>query len=154
MADSTFLVERSISINASTGTVHELINNFHHWLQWSPWEGIDPDLQRTYKGPDAGVGTYYGWQGNRKVGSGEMTITASTPDSIVLDLNFLKPFKANNVTTFLVQEEEKGTKLVWQMTGKKNLFFKLFGFVLSMDKMVGKDFEKGLQQLKAAAEKS
>ena len=71
-----------------------------------------------------------------------------------MDLAFLKPFKAQNVTTFLISPNSGEVQVTWKMTGKKNLFFKIFGFIFSMDKLVGKDFEKGLSQLKAAAEKS
>lgn len=148
-----FLVERGAAVNAEAGTIFGLINDFHHWTKWSPWEGIDPEMTRTYTGPGSGVGASYAWSGNKKAGSGTMTITESVPnDRVVLDLSFLKPFKAENVTTFLLKPEGNAVRVTWQMTGKKNIFFKLFGFVFSMDKMVGKDFEKGLAQLKAAAE--
>ncbi|MFE4502853.1 SRPBCC family protein [Rhodococcus sp. NPDC056743] len=149
-----FLVERSAVINAEAATVFDLINDFHHWTTWSPWEGLDLAMQRTYSGPDSGVGASYAWSGNKKAGSGSMTITESVPSSrVVLDLSFLKPFKAQNVTTFLLEPQNSGVRVTWQMTGKKNFFFKIFGFIFSMDKMVGKDFEKGLAQLKAEAEK-
>jgi hypothetical protein len=82
-----------------------------------------------------------------------MVITESVPgQKVVLDLTFLKPFKAENVTTFLLQPSDEGATVRRQMTGKKTWFFKVFGFIFSMDKMVGKDFEKGLAKLKALAE--
>lgn len=97
-----FLVERGAAVNAEAGTIFGLINDFHHWTKWSPWEGIDPEMTRTYTGPGSGVGASYAWSGNKKAGSGTMTITESVPnDRVVLDLSFLKPFKAENVTTFL-----------------------------------------------------
>ncbi|SDE58942.1 SRPBCC family protein [Rhodococcus tukisamuensis] len=153
MAAETFLVERSADIAADPATLHALIDDFHHWTAWSPWEGLDPDMTRTYTGPDSGVGASYAWQGNKKAGSGSMTVTESVPGrKVKLDLTFLKPFKAENVTTFLLEPTETGTTVRWQMTGRKNWFFRLFGFAFSMDKMVGKDFEKGLAQLAAVAE--
>ena len=155
-----FLVERTTIVKAEASVVFALINDFHQWTQWSPWEGLDPAMQRTYAGPDAGVGASYAWAGNKKAGSGSMVITESVPDErVVLDLAFLKPFKAQNVTTFLISPNAGASpnagevQVTWKMTGKKNLFFKIFGFIFSMDKLVGKDFEKGLSQLKAAAEK-
>ena len=63
-------------------------------------EDVDPALQRTYSGPDAGVGAHYAWSGNRRAGSGSMEITSSTPDEIDLRLSFLKPSKATNDVTF------------------------------------------------------
>ena len=154
MSSDEFLVERSAVVNADAPTIFGLINDFHHWTTWSPWEGLDPAMQRTYSGPAEGVGASYAWSGNKKAGSGSMTITESVPNErVVLDLLFLKPFKAQNVTTFLLEPQGENMAVTWRMTGKKNFFFKAFGFIFSMDKMVGKDFEKGLAQLKAAAEK-
>ena len=153
MASAEFLVERSTVIDASPDVVQPLLDDFRKWQAWSPWEDIDPDLKRTYSGPDSGVGASYAWEGNRKAGSGQMVITESVPGSkVVLDLTFLKPFKAENVTTFILEPNGAGTTVRWQMTGKNNLFFRIVGVVFPMDKMVGKDFEKGLAQLKAAAE--
>lgn len=153
MASAEFLVERSTVIDASPDVVQPLLDDFRKWQAWSPWEDVDPDLKRTYSGPDSGVGASYAWEGNRKAGSGQMVITESVPGSkVVLDLNFLKPFKAENVTTFLLEPNGAGTTVRWQMTGRNNLFFRIVGVVFPMDKMVGKDFEKGLAQLKAAAE--
>ena len=153
MASAEFLVERSTVIDASPDVVQPLLDDFRKWQSWSPWEDVDPDLKRTYSGPDSGVGASYAWEGNRKAGSGQMVITESVPGSkVVLDLTFLKPFKAENVTTFILEPNGAGTTVRWQMTGKNNLFFRIVGVVFPMDKMVGKDFEKGLAQLKAAAE--
>ncbi|MFF0817465.1 SRPBCC family protein [Rhodococcus sp. NPDC003318] len=152
MAD-TFLVERSIVTSASPEAVHTLIDDFRNWPQWSPWEELDPNMTRTYAGADRGAGASYAWSGNRKAGAGSMTITESVPGrKVKLDLSFLKPFRAQNVTTFLIEPGGSGTTVRWQMTGKQSWFFTVFGFVISMDKMVGKDFEKGLAALKRAAE--
>ena len=154
MADnsSTFTVERSTTINAPASEVHARIDNFHDWVDWSPWEGIDPNLQRTYSGPEAGVGAAYAWKGARKVGEGNMTITDLRPERIALDLNFLKPFKASNVTVFTLLGDAAGTKVTWTMTGRKTFMSKIMGVFMSMDKLVGKDFDKGLATLKRVVE--
>jgi hypothetical protein len=155
MSSNTFLVERSTVVDASPEAVHALIDNFHRWESWSPYEGIDPDLDKTFTGPESGVGASYAWSGNRKAGAGSMTITESVPgEKVVLDLNFTKPFAAQNVTTFSIEPRGGHTVVRWQMTGKQNVFFKLFGFLFSMDKLVGKDFDKGLASLKARAEEA
>ncbi|MDZ7929061.1 MAG: SRPBCC family protein [Rhodococcus sp. (in: high G+C Gram-positive bacteria)] len=148
------LVERSAVVRADAATVHALIDDFHQWVKWSPYEGVDPDLKRTYTGPDAGVGASYAWSGNRKAGAGTMTITESIPERrIVLDLAFTKPFKNRNVTAFLLEPVADGTRVTWRMSGKQNKLFALIGKVFSMDKFVGPDFEKGLRQLATVAEK-
>lgn len=152
---SNFLVERSTVISASPEKIHSLLDNFHNWQSWSPWEGADPELKRTYTGPEAGVGASYAWSGNRKAGAGNMTITDSKPGQIVvLDLVFSKPFKAQNVTTFTIDPGAHGSEVTWTMTGQNNLLFSLIGKIFPMDKVVGKDFEKGLTQLKTQAEKA
>ncbi|HET7196429.1 MAG TPA: SRPBCC family protein, partial [Nocardioides sp.] len=97
---STFEVSRSTNIAADQASVHGRINDFHEWTAWSPWEDVDPNLQRIYTGPDEGVGAHYAWQGNRKAGQGSMEIVSSTPEQIGVKLSFLKPWKATNDVTF------------------------------------------------------
>jgi uncharacterized protein YndB with AHSA1/START domain len=151
MAD-TFTVERSASIAAAPETVYDLIADFHKWPQWSPWEELDPGMTRTHSGAESGVGAKYAWSGNRKAGQGDMTITqVAAPRQVKIALNFLKPFKASNVTTFTLTPEGRGTKVLWSMTGPEPLLMRIFHFVFNMDKMVGKDFEKGLAKLDKAA---
>lgn len=137
------------TIDAPAPTVHALVADFHEWRKWSPWEGLDPDLQRTYDG--AGVGASYAWSGNNKAGQGSMTFTLITPSEVVVDLEFLKPFKASNVVTFTLTPAGSGTKVSWTMAGQRNLAFAVMGR-LFFDKAIGKDFTKGLASLKAAAE--
>jgi len=152
---NSFLVERRTLIAADPAAVHKLIDNLHEWRRWSPWEDVDPEMARTYSGPESGVGASYAWRGNRKAGEGSMTITESEPGAkVVLDLGFLKPFKARNVVTFLLEPRDDGTMVRWQLTGRRTLFFTVFGFIISMDKIVGKDFERGLARLEAVAEQS
>ncbi len=142
---------RSIVVDAAPAAVHALIDDFHQWTRWSPWEELDPALERTYSGPQAGVGSHYAWTGNNKVGQGSMEITASTPGRIHIDLEFLKPFKASNKTVFTLAPEGDRTRVEWAMSGERNLAFVVLGR-LFFDKAIAKDFDKGLAKLKAAAE--
>jgi Polyketide cyclase / dehydrase and lipid transport len=148
----TFSVERSETIAASAQQVHAHIVDFHKWVAWSPWEGIDPNLKRTYGGAAQGVGATYAWEGARKVGHGNMEIVGDTATQIDLKLRFIKPFKANNDTVFALAETNGVTKVTWTMTGPKTLISKVMGVFFSMDKLVGKDFAKGLTQLKSVVE--
>jgi uncharacterized protein YndB with AHSA1/START domain len=153
MAD--FEVNRSITIAAPRERVHALIDDFHQWRAWSPWEDMDPDLRREYTGPDAGVGSHYAWEGNRKAGKGSMEITDSRPERVELRLVFEKPWKATNSVVFdLTPAGEGATDVGWRMSGTNKGFAALFGKVFSMDRMVGKDFEKGLARMKSAAEET
>ena len=149
-----YTVERSITVNAPTPRVHGLVDDFHNWVNWSPWEDLDPELQRTYTGPDRGVGAHYAWSGNRKAGAGSMEITRSTPEGIAIALEFLKPFKSTPTTEFSFAPDGDETVITWTMTGEQKGLMSVFGRVFSMDKMIGPDFEKGLARLKAVAEEA
>ncbi|MET1060211.1 MAG: SRPBCC family protein [Nocardioides sp.] len=147
-----FAVSRSTTVIADPARVHGLINSFHEWTAWSPWEDLDPELQRDYAGPESGVGARYAWSGNRKAGQGSMEITSSTPDEIRVRLAFLRPFKSTNQVTFSLTPAVDGTEVTWLMTGEQRGLMGLVGKVVPMDRFVGKDFEKGLTRLKAVAE--
>jgi hypothetical protein len=150
---SEFRISRQASMAAPPGAVFEQVNDFHKWEDWSPWAKLDPTMNQTYEGSPAGVGAVYTWKGNGKVGEGRMTITESRPGELVrIDLNFLKPFKANNVAEFAFKPEGGKTEVTWSMVGKQNLVMKMFCVVMNMDKLVGKDFEKGLAAMKAKVE--
>ncbi|KQY63712.1 MULTISPECIES: SRPBCC family protein [unclassified Nocardioides] len=149
---SEFKVERSTVVVADPPRIHGLINDFRQWQGWSPWEGLDPDLDRTYSGPESGEGSHYAWSGNKRAGSGTMVITASEPDRIGVALRFLKPWKATNAVTFTLRPVAAGTEVTWAMQGEQKGLMGLVGRVIPMDKLVGKDFEKGLANLKARAE--
>lgn len=146
-----FTLSRSTRIQSDAARVHALVDDFREWQKWSPWEGLDPDLSREYSGPDHGVGSTYHWSGNKKAGEGEMRITESTPTSVVVDLQFLKPFKASNVTTFALAPVGDATDVTWTMTGTRSAIMGLMG-KLFFDKAIGADFEKGLASLKREAE--
>ena len=150
---SDFSLTRGPRVHADTATVHALVDDFREWRKWSPWEGLDPDLRRDYTGPLRGVGSTYRWSGNRKAGEGEMRIRESTPTSVVVDLEFLKPFRASNVTTFRLVPDGDATDVMWSMTGTRNPAMSLMGR-LFFDKTIGRDFERGLASLKAEAERA
>jgi hypothetical protein len=130
------------------------VNDFRRWQAWSPWEGVDPNLKRTYEGPAEGVGTRYSWDGD-KVGAGTMTLTESRePVLIRLDLEFLRPFKAVNVAEFAFNQHDGSTAVSWSMTGRDTFFTKAFALLFNRDKICGAMFEKGLNQMKAVCESS
>ena len=154
MQPSNFRISRSISMSAPASEVFGQVNDFHNWRNWSPWEKMDPDLKRTYEGAPSGTGSVYSWSGNKKVGEGRMTLVESHPsDRIRIKLEFLKPFKATNTAEFTFQSEGGNTRVEWAMTGANESFMsKAFCMVMNMDKMVGKDFEKGLASMKETVE--
>jgi hypothetical protein len=148
---SSWTVERREQIAAPPATVVERIVDFRRWSEWSPWEDIDPDLQRTFSGAESGVGAVYEWEGNRKAGKGRMEIIRVDGDrEVEIDLQFLKPFKSHNSSVFHIDPDGEGSVVTWIMTGPKTLMTRIMGIFSSMDKMIGPDFEKGLSQLNAA----
>jgi len=148
-----FRVERSISISASPAVAFAQVNDFRKWGAWNPWAKMDPAMKETYDGAPSGVGANYSWSGNKNVGRGRMTVTDSRPvEWIRIKLEFLKPFAATNTAEFTFKPNGNQTIVTWSMFGKSNLICRLMGLFLSMDKMVGTQFEKGLADLKAASE--
>jgi hypothetical protein len=149
-----FEVVRSETIAAPAARVHGLIDDFHEWRKWSPWEEVDPNLDREYSGAEKGVGARYAWKGNRKAGQGNMEITEDTPERVTVRLTFEKPWKATNRVDFELEPAgDAQTRVNWRMTGTNSGFSSVVVRLMGgIDKMVGKDFEKGLAKLKAAAE--
>lgn len=148
-----FKVERRATIAAAPAAVFPHVNEFKKWQAWSPWEKLDPQMKRTFGGPEGGVGATYAWVGNSDVGEGKMTITESRPnEKVQIKLDFIKPFESSSDTVFALAPDGKGTAVRWTMSGKNNYMSKLFCLFMNMDKMVGGDFEKGLAALKAVAE--
>jgi Polyketide cyclase / dehydrase and lipid transport len=150
----TFRVQRSASIKASAEKIFENLNDFHRWPSWSPWEKLDPAMQKTHSGAASGPGAVYEWEGNKKVGKGRMEITqASPPSMLTIKLDFFKPFEAHNTAEFTLNGQSDSTTVTWAMTGQQPFFFKVMSVFMSMDKMIGKDFETGLANLKSITEK-
>ncbi|WP_280253043.1 SRPBCC family protein [Nocardia abscessus] len=146
-----FEVVRSAVNTAAPARVHGLIDDFHEWVKWSPWEDLDPQLQRSYSGADSGVGARYAWSGNRKAGAGSMEIIGSADREIGVRLEFLKPMKATNMVTFTLDPVETGTEVTWRMTGQQTGLMGFIGKIIPMDRFIGRDFEKGLARLQEAA---
>lgn len=150
----TFRVERSVNIKAPPENVYAYIDDFRRWGPWSPYENKDPAMQRTLSGAAAGKGAVYEWDGNSNVGKGRMEITESSPplkDTIKLD--FIKPFEGHNIAEFTLVPKGDVTTVTWAMYGPARYVTKVMQVFVNMDDMIGKDFEIGLTNLKALAEK-
>lgn len=153
MQPDDFRIERSARIKAPPEKVFALIDDMHRWTAWSPWEKKDPAMQRTFSGAEHGTGAKYAWHGNKNVGQGSMLITESTPASrVAIDLDFVTPFEAHNKVEFTLTPDGDTTTVNWAMAGPMPFISKVICLFVSMDRMVGKDFETGLENLKAAAE--
>jgi uncharacterized protein YndB with AHSA1/START domain len=147
-----FSVKRTITIKASPDKVFALINDFNRWGAWSPWEKLDPEMKRTFSGTPSGPGSIYEWLGNSKVGQGRMEILQSTPAQIMIKLDFIKPFEGHNTAQFDLTSQDQSTVVTWTMFGPSTFMTKIMQVFTSMDSLIGKDFEAGLANMKAAAE--
>jgi Polyketide cyclase / dehydrase and lipid transport len=154
MRPAKFSVIREAEYKAKPEAVFAQLNDFHKWAAWSPWEKMDPDMKRDFSGAASGEGAKYAWVGNKKVGEGNMEITRSVaPSNMELDLHFIKPFQADNVTEFTVIANGNMTNLKWEMRGQTPFMLRVMHMFFNMDKIVGKDFETGLANLRSIVEK-
>ncbi len=150
----TFRVERSITIAAPAATIYPLVNDFHNFQRWSPWERLDPAMERSISGAPSGVGAVYEWSGNSKAGAGRMEIKESAPLSrIVTEIAFRKPIASTNTAEYTFTPVGDSTKVTWAMYGPSPFVSKVMQVFVSMDDMIGGDFERGLTAMKSAAEK-
>ena len=150
----SFQVQRTASIKAPPEKIFPLIDDFQNWGSWSPYENKDPAMKRAHSGPASGKGAVYEWDGDKNVGKGRMEITESSPASkIVIQLDFFKPFEAHNIAEFTLEPQGDTTKVTWAMRGPAPFISKLMQVFINFDHMIGKDFEAGLANLKAVAEK-
>lgn len=168
-----FRIERSTLIQSPPETIYANLSNFQNWPKWSPWEKLDPEMQRELSGPESGIGAIYAWNGNKKVGKGRMEIIEShAPQTLRIQLDFFEPFPANNMAEFTLQPNAQETTIQgttiqgtaiqrtvtqqttihWAMTGKNTFIGKVMCIFMNMDKFVGKDFEAGLKNLKQLCE--
>lgn len=150
----SFRVQRSASFKAPPEKLFALVNDFHHWEAWSPWEKLDPAVKRTYSGAANGKGAVYEWSGNKDVGQGRMEIIESLPSSkVVLKIDFVKPFEGHNTVEFTFAAQGDATIMTQAMYGPSSYVSKLMGIFFSMDKMIGQKYEDGFANLKALVEK-
>jgi hypothetical protein len=154
----SFHVERTATIDAAPDRIFPLVNDFHTWSSWSSYEQVDPAMKRTYSGAANGKGAVYEWAGNNMIGEGRMEITdASHPSRVTIKLDFIKPLEGHNIAQFtMVPAADKAgaTTVTWTMDGPTPYVGKLIGVFVNMDTMIGGEFETGLANLKAIAERS
>ncbi len=146
----TFRVERSIVIKAGVTKIYPLINDFHNWTAWSPYEKMDPGIKRTYSGPATGKGSIYAWE-SKNMG-GQMEITDSNPNTVDITINFTRPMQAQNMVRYTLEPSDGSTKVTWAMYGPNSYAAKLMHVFMDMDVILGAQFEEGLTMLKSAAE--
>jgi uncharacterized protein YndB with AHSA1/START domain len=152
---NTFLISRSVSINAAPEKIYPYMSDFHKGDLWSPYEKKDPTMKRTFSGAPSGKGAAYEFAGDKKkVGSGRLEIIEAVPPAkVVLTLDLTEPMKGRNIVEYTLEQKGQTTHVTWSMGGTNNYLSKLVCTFINVDKMVGGDFETGLANLKALVEK-
>jgi hypothetical protein len=148
-----YRLTRSITIAAPAAKIFPHVNDLHRWEDWSPWGKVDPNAKIAFAGAPAGQGAVFTWDGNDKVGAGTMTITQSRPNDLIrIKTDFVKPFAGTGNTEFVFSQMGDQTNVIWTMTGTHTFIGKAICLVMSMEQMLGPDFEKGLAQMKRVVE--
>jgi hypothetical protein len=152
-APDTFRVQRTQSIEAPPEKIYGLIQDFHRWEAWSPFEKLDLQMKKNYSGPASGAGAVYSWVGNRRAGEGRMEILETSPASRVkIKLDFLKPFEGHNTAEFTLEPKANRTDVTWAMYGPQPFMAKVMTIFFNMDSFLGREFEAGLSNMKTVAE--
>jgi uncharacterized protein YndB with AHSA1/START domain len=151
---NTFRIQRSTTIAAPPEKIFALLDDFHNWPRWAPQDREDPSIKRIYSGAESGVGAISEWSGSGSTGAGRMSIIeADPPGKVTVKVDFLKPVEAHNINQFVLEPAGGTTVVTWSMHGSNLYMMKLMSIFTDMDKLMGKHFESGLQNLKVAAEK-
>lgn len=155
IAPKTYDVNRSVVISKPRNEVFEYLKYLKNMDHWSPWAKKDPNMEKKFTGTDGEVGAISYWNGNKEVGEGEQEITNIVPgERIDGVLRFMKPWKSQSDCYFVLEDTDgKGTRVTWGFKGKNKFPMSIMMLFMSMDKMVGKDFEEGLSTLKTQLEK-
>lgn len=149
---ASYRIARSTAVAAPPGAVMDLIEDFHQWKRWSPWDKLDPTQVVTIGGAPRGVGATYHWVGTKN-GEGRMEMVEAHPNALVgVQLEFVKPFASRSRCDFNIHRTENGCTVEWSMIGHNNFMAKAFGLFVNMERMLGRDFERGLAELKGQAE--
>lgn len=151
---NSFRVERKVVIKASPENIFPWLEDPKKTTEWSPWEKKDPAMKKTFTGPSKGVGAAYAWDGNKEIGAGRLELTeVVAPKKVVMNLDFIRPMEGHNVAGYEVAPVAGGSEVTWYITGPMPFMSKVVCLFMNMDKMIGKEFEAGLSDLKTIAEK-
>jgi uncharacterized protein YndB with AHSA1/START domain len=149
-----YQIARSLAVQATPELVYGQLEDLRQFPHWSPWDGRDPNLQRTFEGPPRGPGARMHWQGNRQMGTGTLTITQATPPSALRYLMMLeRPWQATIENDFRIVPAPAGSTVTWTVSGELGFWAKLFRLFDHPDERVGNDLETGLAKLKRAVER-
>ncbi|MBI2518431.1 MAG: SRPBCC family protein [Opitutae bacterium] len=145
-----YRVQRSVVINAKPDAVLAQIAVLRAWKGWSAWHERDPHMKLAYSDQTAGVGSWASWE-SKNEGNGKMTITELTPTRVLYLLEF-PDYDMKSTGTMELIPEGNGVRLVWSDVGELGMNPMNRWFGLLLDKFIGRDFERGLANLKRKLE--
>ncbi|MEZ4941300.1 MAG: SRPBCC family protein [Saprospiraceae bacterium] len=151
-ARKDYHIERSIEIDAPKALIYEHVRFFKNFESWSPWAKLDPAMKTTITGTDGEPGATYSWKGNDDVGAGQQIITAMTADRIDMEVRFTEPFESTSPTYLIFEANEAKTKVTWAFDMHVAFPWNGLAMFTDMDAAIGKDYEQGLENMKAVCE--
>jgi len=141
-------LERSVIIDAPKNIVVDQVVKFENFVKWSPWSELDPNITYEITGTDGEVGSAYSWSGNDSVGTGSLSTISITDSRIEQKLDFTAPWEAHDLTYYEFEETPEGIEVIWGMDGNLERPMNLMGLFMSMEDMIGPQYDRGLQSLK------
>ncbi|MET0518113.1 MAG: SRPBCC family protein [Burkholderiaceae bacterium] len=150
---SKFSVSRSVQVAAPPDKLYALVASPRQWKQWSVWNRRDPAMEISYSGPETGSGAVWAWK-SKTEGDGRMSFTAVEPPRRVAYELYFPDFGTTSTGEFRIEPAGAGASTVtWVMDGDMGRNPLFHWMALFGDPMIGPDFEAGLANLKALAEK-
>lgn len=154
--DKKYNVERKVTLNRSKQEVFEYIKYLKNQDRYSKWAAMDPQMVKSYRGKDGQVGFVSAWDSVKgDVGKGEQEIVnIKEGERVDYELRFIKPFQSTSKAYMTTESiSDKQTSVKWGISGQMNYPMNLMLPIMNFDKMMGKDLDQGLQNLKRELEK-
>lgn len=154
LAPKDLATERSVLIHAPRAVVYDQVRHFKNFENWSPWANLDSNIITRIEGNDGEVGAKYSWKGNM-VGTGsEEIVSLKTDEAVNIRLTFLEPFASTGDAYIYLSDADGDTRATWGFKSKMSMPFNVMGLFFDLSAPIGKDYETGLNNLKAVCEAS
>lgn len=148
-------VSRSAVVEATPADVRPFANDLVKWKEWSPWDDLDPNQKEEHSEPSSGKGAWYSWDGNDDVGAGKMTVLEDEPGRVVHEIAFKRPMEDTAQAQMVwTAKDATHTEVTWSFHQELGFGGKLANVFMDIEGMLGKDYEKGMNQLKPVVEKA
>ena len=148
-----FRYERSGLIHSSPDKIYALTSNLKMGALWNPYAQKDPNMKAEFTGTLGEAGSKMDFDGNNEAGSGSLEVLKAIPNQAVdIRLTMTKPISVTNLIEYRLTPEGNDIRFSWAMSGEVGFIGKIIGVLIDCEKMVTKDFEVGIQNLKKICE--